>query len=62
MGKTIAVANTKGGAGKSTVACNLAWALATRGPRASTPMFVDADPQRTATRWLDRAPVEVPFH
>lgn len=62
MGKTVAVANTKGGAGKSTVACNLAWALATRSPRAPTLMFVDADPQRTATRWLDRAPIEVPFH
>ena len=41
-------ANTKGGAGKTTVALVLATELARRGHRVSV---LDADPQQWATRW-----------
>lgn len=44
----ITFANTKGGAGKTTVALVLATELARRGHRVS---LLDADPQQWATRW-----------
>jgi chromosome partitioning protein len=59
MGKILAVANTKGGAGKTTLACNLAWAI-TAFPRPPRVVLVDADTQRSATKWLDRS-AELPF-
>ena len=43
----IAVVNQKGGAGKTTLAMQLAGALARRGPT----LVLDADPQGTASRW-----------
>jgi len=48
MGHVIAVGNLKGGTGKSTIAVNLAAALATDGLRT---VLVDADGQGTATDW-----------
>jgi chromosome partitioning protein len=48
MAFVVAVAQRKGGAGKSTVAANLAVALAEAGVRAA---LLDTDPQATLTRW-----------
>ncbi|SHI79389.1 chromosome partitioning protein [Roseomonas rosea] len=48
MAFVVAVAQRKGGAGKSTVAANLAVALAAGGARAA---LLDTDPQATLTRW-----------
>jgi len=49
--KTILVASSKGGAGKSTIATNLAAAFALDGKRT---VLVDADPQGSSTRWAER--------
>ncbi len=49
--KTILVASSKGGAGKSTIATNLAASFALDGKRT---VLVDADPQGSATRWAER--------
>ncbi|KIX10726.1 ParA family protein [Dethiosulfatarculus sandiegensis] len=48
MGAVLAVVNQKGGAGKTTLALNLAGILA--GPRRRVAL-VDADPQRSAFNW-----------
>jgi len=50
---TVVVANPKGGAGKTTVATNLAGYLAGKHQRV---MILDMDRQRSATRWLARRP------
>jgi chromosome partitioning protein len=57
MTRVIAVANQKGGAGKSTVTVNLAVALGQAGRRT---LVVDADPQFDTTAMLGFAPDEAP--
>ena len=49
--KTILVASSKGGAGKSTIASNLAAGYALDGKRT---VLVDADPQLSSMRWAER--------
>ena len=51
-GRIITVGNLKGGTGKSTVAVNLACAMAGRG---RSVLLVDCDPQATSLRWLSSA-------
>ena len=49
MGKIIAVANQKGGVGKTTTCVNLTCALKKRGRRV---LLVDLDPQASATDYF----------
>ena len=53
MAYVIAVLNQKGGAGKTTVATNLATAYSRRGRRA---LLADSDPQGTARNWRSAGP------
>ncbi len=55
---TILVANSKGGSGKTTLATNLAAALANAGLNVH---LWDLDPQKSATKWLMLRPKRVPI-
>jgi len=54
----LAVVNQKGGAGKTTIALNLASALAAEGKRV---LLIDADPQQTAQDWAAIRQTPPPF-
>jgi chromosome partitioning protein len=57
MAYVLAILNQKGGAGKSTLATNLARAYQLKGLRV---LLADADPQGTARNWRERGPEGLP--
>jgi len=53
MSKIVTIFNEKGGAGKTTTACQLAGTLGLRGYDV---MVADLDPQQSSTNWISAAP------
>lgn len=56
MAKVIALANQKGGVGKTTSTINLAYALVHKGQHV---LAIDADPQASLTMYFDYNPDEL---
>ena len=56
--KNILIANSKGGAGKTTLATNLAGYFASQGERV---LLSDLDRQLSSTNWVQRRPAELPI-
>jgi chromosome partitioning protein len=56
MGSIIAVANQKGGVGKTTSTVSLGFALAVKG---ATVLLIDADPQASLTLYLGHNPIQL---
>ena len=56
--KKILIANSKGGAGKTTLATNLASYLAVSGHRV---LLQDLDRQQSSAQWLSRRPADLPL-
>ena len=59
MATVIAVANQKGGVGKTTTTVNLAYAIINRG---KTVLAIDADPQASLTTYLGHDPDQLDEH
>ncbi|MBD2088307.1 ParA family protein [Microcoleus sp. FACHB-1515] len=55
----IALVNQKGGCGKSTLACHLAWWLAQQGRSVAV---IDSDGQQSASRWLSKMSPPIETH
>ena len=56
--RVVSIVSQKGGAGKTTIAVNLAVAALASGEKGT---IIDIDPQATASNWGDRRQTEFPL-